>query len=219
MNILKAFILTILYCVFLNIISLWILVIPAELEYLFVLKYQHFITSIIMLFSVYILFSVLKRVDLLERIRTENKFYIIPVVMGIVFVFLQPFLKVIYYQKVPEGFFLLKFSLEKLSNLSVLTSILIVPITEELFFRSYLQRELTKVYKPFIAIFLASFLFASIHVPIIFLFLEFSEFNMSQAYIALFGGLISGVMLYKSKSIGPSIIFHITWNLTTWVMV
>lgn len=219
MNILKSFFFTILYYVFLNIIGLWILIIPIETEYLFVLKYQHFITSIIVLFSVYILFRVFKRFDSLKFTKTENKFYIIAVVLGIVFVFLQPFLKIIYYQKIPESFFPYKFSLENLSYLSVITSILIVPITEELFFRNYLQNELTKTYKPIIAIVLASFLFALIHVPIISLFFEFSEFNMRQAYIALFGGLISGVMLYKSKSILPSIIFHMFWNLTSWVLV
>ena len=195
------------------------LLIPVETKFFYLLNYTHFVNSLIGLVSVYILFRVIKRVDLLKHLKTDNKFYIIAVALGIVFVFSQPFLKVIYYQKVPHDFFSYKFSLENLSSLSVLTSILIVPITEELFFRNYLQRELVKAHKPIVAIVLASFLFALMHVPIISLFLEFSEFNMRQAYIALFGGVISGILLYKSKSITPSIIFHMIWNLTSWVLV
>jgi len=215
----KSIFLAVLYYVFLNIIGLWVLLIPVETKFFYLLNYTHFVNSLIGLVSVYILFRVIKRVDLLKHLKTDNKFYIIAVALGIVFVFSQPFLKVIYYQKVPDDFFSYKFSLENLSSLSVLTSILIVPITEELFFRNYLQRELVKAHKPIVAIVLASFLFALMHVPIISLFLEFSEFNMRQAYIALFGGVISGILLYKSKSITPSIIFHMIWNLTSWVLV
>ncbi|PCH99685.1 MAG: hypothetical protein COB81_10510 [Flavobacteriaceae bacterium] len=40
-----------------------------------------------------------------------------------------------------------------------------------------------------------------------------------RVYIALFGGLISGVLYYKSNSIIPSIIFHVIWNLMANIMI
>ncbi|MFB9053072.1 lysostaphin resistance A-like protein [Formosa undariae] len=101
--------------------------------------------------------------------------------------------------------------------MSVIASIFVVPITEELFFRNYILRGLLQNYKPIIAIILSSLMFAFIHIPFISLFYEFLDFSLHQTYITIFGGLLSGILFYKSKSIVPSIIFHIFWNLTSYV--
>jgi len=55
-------------------------------------------------------------------------------------------------------------------------------------------------------------LFSMIHIPIFAFFIEFVDFSMYQAFFALFGGIISGILYYKSKSLIPSILFHMIWN-------
>ncbi|MFD2564778.1 CPBP family intramembrane glutamic endopeptidase [Aquimarina rubra] len=102
--------------------------------------------------------------------------------------------------------------------MSVIASILVVPVTEELFFRKYIQDGLTINYKPYQAIIFTSILFAFIHIPFISLFYDFMDFSFHRSYITLFGGIISGTLFYKSKSIIPSIMFHLFWNLTSYIV-
>ena len=105
-----------------------------------------------------------------------------------------------------------------MTSLNVIAFIMIVPFTEELFFRNYLLSALLKNYKPLVSIIITSLLFAFIHIPFGSLFFEFLEFSIHQAYIAIFGGLISGILFYKSKSVTPSIVFHVIWNLVSHVL-
>jgi uncharacterized protein len=89
---------------------------------------------------------------------------------------------------------------------------MIVPFTEELFFRNYLHSAFLKNYKPLVSIIITSLLFAFIRVPFGSLFFEFLEFSFHQAYFAIFGGLISEILFYNSKSVTPSIVFRVIWN-------
>ena len=103
--------------------------------------------------------------------------------------------------------------LSKFKNVNIISSIIFIPIGEELFFREYIQNNLQKKTNAVFAILLASFVFALIHAPYMNLILESFHQNWNLFYLTLFGGLLSGILYFKSKSIGPSIIFHMLWNL------
>ena len=188
------------------------------MESVSLIKTSHFINSIITLVSLVFIFKSLKQSDLLKFDKPEPKYYFIALISGIGFVFFQSILNIFYHQEISSEIFDYNFTLEQLTSLSVISSIIFVPITEELFFRNYLLRRLIEKYKPLKAIILSSLLFAFIHVALVSLFFEFMDFSFHHAYIAMFGGLIAGMLFYKSKSIIPSIIFHIFWNLTSYVV-
>ena len=212
----KSIFLTLIYYILTGIIGLWIFLIPKETEYLNLLKNSELIDSFVALILLILIFKLINRTNLLELNKTNSKFYLFGMLLGIGFVFFQPFLNLIYYQEVSFDIFKFDFTFKRLNYLNILSSILIIPIIEELFFRNYIQNGLTKYYKPFNAIILSSILFAFIHVNFASLFFEFMDFSLHHAYIALFGGLISGILFHKSKSIIPSIVFHIFWNLTAY---
>lgn len=217
MKVPKAIFLTILYFISLELIGLWILLIPDVIEYLGLIKSSHLINSVVSLIFLLLIFKIIKRTDLLKFNKVDPKYYLSAIILGIGFVFFQSILNIFYHLKISSDLFDFDFTLDRLTNLNALATIFVVPITEELFFRNYLQVELTKNYKVFKAIIFSSLLFAFIHIPFVSLIYESINFNLHQAYITFFGGLISGVLLYKSKSIVPSIIFHIFWNLASYV--
>ncbi|MEM6717901.1 MAG: type II CAAX endopeptidase family protein [Bacteroidota bacterium] len=218
MKLLKVFFFTILYCVFNGLVWIWFAFAPEELYYTNVIYGYDFINSSIFLFVLTIIFTVCKRKDVLEFHKTKPKFYILAIFLGIGFVFFQAFLNLIYHFKLSYLFVDYNFSLSDLQSFNALAYTCIIPITEELFFRNYIQRELTQKYHPYLAITLASLLFAFIHLQIIIYLFHYPFIDWHHAYITLFGGLISGVLLYKSKSIVPSILFHICWNITVSVV-
>ena len=211
MKLQKAILHTFLFILLLEFIGLWILLIPDEMESVSLIKASHFVNSIITLVW-------LKQSDLLKLDKPEPKYYFIALISGIGFVFFQSILNIFYHQEISSELFDYDFTLERLTSLSVISSIIFVPITEELFFRNYLLRRLIEKHKPMKAIILSSLLFAFIHVPLVSLFFEFMDFSFHHAYIAMFGGFIAGILFYKSKSIIPSIIFHIFWNLTSYIV-
>jgi len=217
-NITKSIILTLLFYILIELIGTWILLIPNVLEKPIFLNVYQLINSIIGLIILALFFKTIKRIDLLKFNKTEIKYYILAPILGVGFVFSQPFLNVLYHLRIPSELFQIKLDLKNLANLNIIAMILIVPFTEEFFFRSYIQGELTKKYNTIIAILVASVLFAFIHIPFESLLDESNHFSLHQAFIALFGGLISGILFYKTKSITPSIIFHIFWNLTSYVL-
>lgn len=215
MKLSKSFLLTILYFVSVELIGLWILLIPTEPVYLKLLNVVHLINSIITLLILVLVFKYLNQSTLLKFNKAETKFYLFAVILGIGFVFFQSILNVIYYQEF--SFHSFSFTYERLISINVLASIFVVPFREELFFRNCIQSGLEKNYNPFKSIIVVSILFAFIHIPFISLFFELINFSFHQAYIALFGGLISGILYFKSKSVIPSIIFHVCWNLTSYL--
>ncbi len=214
----RAFISTFSFYLTLEIVSLWILLIPFETHNLTIFESSHLINSIVTFLLIVLYFRLINRNYLFSLNKTNSKFYLFAILLGIGFVFFQSVLKIIYFQEILPDFFNYEFTLKRLTTHNVLASIILVPITEELFFRKYIQGGLIKNYKPLNSILFASFLFAFIHIPFASLFFDSIDFSLHRAYIALFGGLISGVLYYKSNSIGPSIIFHIFWNLTSYIV-
>lgn len=81
------------------------------------------------------------------------------------------------------------------------STIIIVPITEELIFRKYIFTTLDKTYNVYALVLISSLLFSIVHLP-----------NIHSTITALFGGIIISLLYVKFKRIIYPIVFHITWN-------
>jgi len=214
----KAILLTILYVLSKEIIGLWILLFPSVSNYPIIYKIYQLVNSIALLTLLIFVLKLLRRPDLLKINKSQTKYYVLAVILGIGFVFFQPILNIIYNVEFSSEAFHFNFDPQRLISFNVIALGVLFPITEEMFFRNYLQRELTKEYNPLLGIIIASVLFAFIHIPYQSLFVEFIDFSLHRPFITLFGGVILGILFYNSKSIIPSIIFHIIWNFTSYII-
>jgi len=213
-TILKSVLLTILYIFFIEVIAVWIFLADAlgikNADF-----YYSFVNGLIELFLILIFFKALHISDFKLPQYTNYKWYFLAFILGSFYTFIQTPLNWVYNALAnTQHHIVYDFNgFNKFKNLNIISFIILIPICEELFFREYLQKGLQKKLNPLIAVFVISLLFASIHLPYNALF--YSNLNTSPhtAYIALFGGLISGLLYYKSKSIGPSVVMHIMWNL------
>lgn len=152
--------------------------------------------------------------------KTDIKWYFIAITLGISFIYIQTPLKWIYNFLFDTKYYI-SYDLDglpKLWNVNYISAIILIPIGEELFFREYIQNRLQKNTSYVIAILFASLLFALIHSPYMNLFFEDFHQTWHRTYLAFFGGLLSGLIYYKSKSIGPSMLLHIFWNLTAFIL-
>lgn len=99
------------------------------------------------------------------------------------------------------------------------TCAILTPITEEIFFRGFLQEKfatmLTMKYGRYLAIVLASTLFMAIHLP---------KFSIGMYSLLSLGGifwlgLIFGLAYNEGDSLVWPIILHSLWNVTVFVIV
>ncbi len=210
----KAILATLFYIVWIELIGSWFLVadlIGFENYY----KYYVLIQGTLQLFGVLVFIYFIKNRTFKNLIKSNHqKWYLLAVLLGISFVFMQTPLNWIYNTLFGTEYHIAyRFDgLPKFKNINLITTILLIPIGEELIFREYIQNNLQKNINEIIAVVLASILFASIHTPYMNLIFESSNRGWHLFYLTIFGGLISGILYYKSKSIGPSIIFHVFWN-------
>lgn len=219
-NILKAFLATLLYILGIELIGSWFLIAEA-IEFENYYRFYSLIQGALQLIGVLIfIFFIRNRTfrNLIEK--THYKWYLFAVVLGISFVFLQTPLKWIYNLLIGTEYSIAyRFDgLPKFKDINWISSIMLIPIGEELFFRGYIQNNIQKKTNAVVAILSASILFASIHSPYLNLILELSKQDWHLFYLTFFGGLISGLLYLKSKSIGPSIIFHMSWNLMVMIV-
>lgn len=87
--------------------------------------------------------------------------------------------------------------------LLILSSIIIAPITEELFMRGFLQSLLLRIISPAGAIIFSTLVFAGMHG------------NPIQMVIALPLGMICGLIYYQTKNIIWAIVAHMAYNLAS----
>lgn len=220
MGILKAILVTVLYMILLELTGLWVYI-PEALKIDNSLTYYVLIQGICQLILVLTLLFIFKKERLGNLlIRTRSIWYLLAVAMAVSFLFVTYSLNWL-------SNFLLNTSyssnydldgIKLLLNINYTSIILILPIAEELLFRRYIQDSLQQRMNSVLAILLASMLFALIHSPILELLLGDSSGSWYQFYVTIFIGLFSGFLYYKSKSIGPSIIFHIAWNLIATIL-
>ncbi len=185
---------TIIYFVLLQMLSLLLLstlfmsnTLTLE-EFFWIEGFIYLISSLIFFF---IVFGFLRRrLDNFFFTKTEFKFYLIAVGFALFVVFIQPNfwnrdVAVFHYYALPRA----------------IKSVIFVPIIEELFFRGFLLGEMKKRYSTLVSLLVSSVLFSLIHLP-----------NIEQSLFALIGGSFSAILFIISKSIYPSLVFHITWN-------
>jgi membrane protease YdiL (CAAX protease family) len=216
----KAILATLLYLIGMELIGSWFLIAEA-IGFESYNNYYLLIQGTLQLIGVLIFIYFIKNwtfKNLIKKI--HRKWYLFALILGISFVFMQTPLKWIYNLLFGTEYEIAyRFDgLPKFKNINMISAILMIPIAEELFFREYVQNNLQKKTNTIVAILLASLLFASIHSPYMNLILESSNQDWHLFYLTIFGGIISGVFYFKSKSIGPSIVFHTFWNLMVYIV-
>ena len=213
-NIFKAILFTILYKLFIEIIGFWIFL-EKFIGENFVNKYYALINGLIEVPLIILFIKKIKGTEENILKKTQIKWYYIAIILGLLYPYIQIPLNT-FFQFITNENHTKTIQLEeirKIINLNLIPTILLIPICEELFFREFIQNGLHKKLNPTLSIAITSILFASIHLSFLNFFFSEIKFSFHHAYIALFGGIITGVIYFKSKSIGPSIIYHISWNL------
>lgn len=211
---------TLLYIIGIELLGSWFYLAEA-LKFDNYIDYYSLVQGAVQFIAVLIFIYLIKNRTLKNLIKKADiKWYLFAFILGVSFVFIQSPLKWIYnFLFDTEYYIAYKFDgFPKFKNINIISSILLIPISEELFFREYIQNRLQKKLSTFLSVIIASILFASIHSPYLNLILEDFNQDWHSFYLTIFGGIISGILYYKSKSIGPSMIFHIFWNLVATIV-
>lgn len=214
-SIAKAILATLLYIVGIELIGAWFLI-SEVIDFEYYYKYYALIQGVLQLLGIMIFIYFVKRRTLKSLVKkTQSNWYLLAIPLGVSFLFMQTPLNW-FYNLLFETEYHITYrfdGLSKLMDINLISLILLIPIGEELFFREYIQNNLQKKTNKFGAIFSTSILFALIHLPLLDLIFESSKQDWHLFYMTFFGGILTGVLYYKSKSIGPSIILHVFWNL------
>lgn len=206
MTISKSILYTIFFFLFVQLTAIWV-ILNSFLDIQFLINdYNYFVSGMLEITGVILFFFLMKKQKSLIQKNTPIVYCLFAVVLGVLYVFAQKWLNYIYDVFANTDFanqttYNLDFSLDKFT-LNTVAIIVLLPISEELFFRSYIQNGLQKNYKPLISIGVSSLLFSLLHLP-----------NVHYTYLVFFGGLISAMLYHKSRSIAPSIVFHMIWNI------
>jgi membrane protease YdiL (CAAX protease family) len=220
MSILKVILATLLYVVGIELIGSWSLI--SEMTgFESHRKYYFLIQGTFQLIGVLIFIYFIRKRTFKNLInKTHRKWYLFALILGISFVWIQTPLKWFYNLLFGTDYHIAyRFDgLPKFKNVNMISAILMIPIGEELFFREYVQNNLQKKTNTIVAVLLTALLFATIHSPYANLILESSKQDWHLFYLTIFGGIISGILYFKSTSIGPSIVFHIFWNIMVYIV-
>jgi len=170
---------------------------------IFDIDFRFLIFSIIELIGILVFFYIINKQLLIPK-STNFVYYILAIVLAVIYVFSHKYLNWFYdfifttdyFHKMKPGF---KVPIH--TNL-LIARVFLIPISEELFFRKFIQKGLQDYYNGYIAIIISCLLFTIVHL---------SDFH--NMFLIFFGALISSILYYKSNSIIPSILFHISWNL------
>lgn len=160
-----------------------------------------------------------RKVVLRNLFKYEENYVVWAIILGLLYPYLQWILSIPYYFDIQDTRGLLNFNFSQLLDLQIVPAVILSSVSEELFFKIAIQNELEKSYKPFISIGITALLFSLIHLTILAVFFEHIELTFYNAYSTFAGGAISAVLFYKSKSLFPSIVFHLAWNLMIQIMV
>lgn len=214
MKLLKCALALILYWIGIEVISLWSLLAALE-GFHFLFSYYQFIQGTLQAAAVLLfiqLFTSSKLKSLPQP--TPKIWYLAAAGLSTTFIFAREVLSR-FYTVITGTEYLVGYEfngLQRFAELNILSTILLAPIGEELFFRQYIQKALQNSYKPILAIAATTFLFTCIHIDILSLY--YGAFpDLYRLYMICFLGLVSGFLYHKSKSVGPSIVVHICWNV------
>lgn len=214
MSVWKALLLTLLFIILAEVSFAWLLLGSIFELPLWFFDHLYLIASGFQLLVVGLFLYFQNRKKGLHFGKTPAYYYPYAFILGVAYVFAQIPLNTVYYWLF--GYYRniqFSFDPEMLSTTFFWTVVILVPIVEELFFRGHIQRRLQFRYPVIVAILVSASLFALIHLNLFAAFYNMDYLNPHHVYITFFGGLISGTFYYLSKSVGPSILFHMAWNL------
>ena len=218
MNLVRAFVLTLGYILIIELVAFWIWV----AEYFNIEYYNSYllIQGIFQFIVILLILKVLKSETISEQFRkTDFKWYLAAFIIGSTYVYVQLPLKLFYNLLFKTNYYI-TYDFNGLTNFwsaSILSTVFFIPISEELFFRGFIQQQLQGRMKGFQAIIISSLMFGLIHLLVFRITPIGLGFNWHLFYLTFVGGLIAGYLFYKSKSIVPPIIFHICWNAMVFV--
>ena len=196
-----AIVSTILFIVFTRIVVGFVASLRIE-TLIFDIDLKLLLIAIIELIGVLVFFFYLNKKLLIPK-PTNFIYYLLPFLLAVIYVFSQDYLSWFYdlvfntnyYPKIDTGF------RAPIHIKLIIARALLIPIAEELFFRKFIQKGLQECYNGYIALIVSCLLFTLAHC---------SDFH--NMYLVFFGGLISAIIYYKSNSMIPSILFHVSWN-------
>ncbi|WP_369690869.1 CPBP family intramembrane glutamic endopeptidase [Rossellomorea vietnamensis] len=84
---------------------------------------------------------------------------------------------------------------------------ILAPIWEEMFFKGLLLRKLMEKTNSFIALFVVIFIFPVVHISGL-----YDNFT-KDLFMIFLAGTLTSLLYLKTKSVFPSIILHVIWNL------
>ncbi|NOQ73103.1 MAG: CPBP family intramembrane metalloprotease [Crocinitomix sp.] len=222
LNIWKSTLATIIYVVVLEVLGMMILLdllFPEaeSVDSILLISFSLYcLGSLSMLIVVY--FSLRKYIfpkseNAIATKKIDLTYLILAIVFGFIIVFIQPFIRSAF--AVFPGFELQVQSAQKLAKLEVwhiptlFSSIIILPLSEELFFRGFILKGLLKKHNVFLALLISSLLFGAVH----FAWYTMNIISLRLVFITFIGGLIAGGLFIKTNRLIYPILFHITWNL------
>lgn len=154
--------------------------------------------------------------------KTNYRWYLLAILLGASYIFIQTPLNLFYNFLFGTDYNILYDfdGLESLKLIKIICSVILAPLAEELFFRSYVQKTIGKSSHFAVAIVLSAFLFSLTHLQLETFFIDILDLNLTphHMYLTFFGGLMSAYLYYKSKSVGPSIVMHMCWNLMAYLI-
>ena len=219
-HILKAILATLIYLISIELLGAWALIAEAlgsEDYYL----YYNLVQGALQFLAVLTFTLIVQRRNLgFWKERIPIAWYLAAASLGVIFVFAQTPLNWLY-NTVFQSDYPIEYNwdgLAQLLNPNTIAIILLAPIAEELFFRNYIQKYLERRNNALLALICSALLFALIHAPYMNLLVASANQDWHMPYMAFFGGVLSGTLYYKTKSLGPSILFHVFWNLTAFLL-
>ncbi len=90
----------------------------------------------------------------------------------------------------------------------LVSSIVVVSIVEEIFFRGYVLGGLLKSFSPKWAIILSGFIFAIVHLQ----YLQADAFLLYNSFLVFLGGALMALIVFKTNSLLPAIMMHAYGN-------
>ncbi|OJJ13956.1 hypothetical protein BKI52_45140 [marine bacterium AO1-C] len=217
MNIGQAILSTILLLVALTLVELLSFIPIVEKYVVSIARYYNFIHELLTLTLVYFFVRRFRLKDGALIQSTPIYWYLIAVGLAILFIFAMGPLSALFREIIgikpkvvthtqsntsPYTFYYFNF----------IATALLAPIKEELFFREFQQKWLHQKHSPVVVIIVNALLFAAVHLPVAAWIFGLSNDHGRQAFIVFFGALLIGFVYHKSKSVGPTIALHITWN-------
>ena len=218
LDILKALAFTVFSVLVMQLCGTWWLI-EGPMDMTWFYERSYFLTCFLQLVVFLLLLSALKGNAFVDIRKAEGRYYVLGVILGLSYIFLQTPISMLYNTCFGTDHELsYNFNLARLNSFNALAIITFAPIAEEFFFRKFIQGSLLGRTTYWIAIPLSALLFGAVHLDFLGAIIFNAPLDFYRAFIATCGGLIAAILYQRSQSVGPAIAMHICWNFGAWVM-